>query len=127
MHGDFAAREGAEDLDLGGSITIIATRKVVQMTDDGWDAVVTSGGKGTFLIRRGKGHLSTQCPLLCYEIRRIDAGSHDDQHDRPKYGQEFGGRSGGDEVARQPAGIAVSACAFHSPPRGCDRDERGTP
>lgn len=119
--GQVVAPKGCDALDLCvQSLTVIETRKVVQTTDEGWDAVVTSGGKGTFLIRRRKGRLSAQCPLLCYEIRRSDAGSRDGQ---------FGGQSGGDAAARQPtpAAIAVSACAFRNPPRGCDRDERETP
>jgi hypothetical protein len=90
------------------SVTVTATKKVVQTTDDGLDAVVTSAGKGTFLIRRRKGG---PCPLLCYEVRRIHTG----------------GQSGGDGVARQPADVTMSACAFRNPPSGCDRDERGTP
>jgi hypothetical protein len=96
------------------SATVIASMNVVQMSHDSRDAVVRSVGKGTFLIRHRKDHLSSQCPFLGYEVRRIDV-------------VDYHGQSGGDVVARQPAGIAVSACAYRSPPQGCDRDERGMP
>ena len=106
------------------SVTVIASVNAIQLTGDSRDAVVRSAVNGTFLIRQRKVRPSSQCPLLCYEVRRIDVGV---QQDRPEYAQESGGQSGGDVFTHQPTGITVSACAFHSPPRGCDRDERGTP
>jgi hypothetical protein len=79
-----APRKGSGEADLRvQSVTVVAARKVVQQTDDALDAVVTSAGKGTFLIRRRKEHLSSPCPLLCYEVRRIDGGAHQGLHDRP--------------------------------------------
>ena len=49
------------------SVTILAIKKVVRLVDSTWDAMETSVGKRTFLIRRRKDRLSSQCPLLCYE------------------------------------------------------------
>lgn len=120
MAGMFSTREGPEGSGVGmGSLTVIASNKAMQVTDDRWDAVVTSNDKGIFLIRRQKGHLSSQCPFLCYEVRCITTGDHGSQ--------KSGGQSGDEGFARHPAAAAVSACAFHTPPRGCDRDERETP
>ena len=120
MEGTFATRKGTENSDPdAGNLTVIATKRAMRITDHGWDAVITSSGKGTFLIRRRKDALSSQCPFFGYEVRCIAANSH--------LGQETERQSGGDVVTRQPAAAMVAACAFHSPPRGCDRDERGTP
>ena len=66
--GQFAVREKAEGADVRvRSVTIIATRKIAQLMDSTWDAVVTSVGREICFIRRRKERLSSQCPLLCYE------------------------------------------------------------
>ncbi len=53
-------------------MTAIATRKVVQLRDSAWDAVVKSVDKGTFFIRRRKELLSGACPLRGYEVCRVE-------------------------------------------------------
>jgi hypothetical protein len=118
--GQRAAREESEGSDLRvRNVTVIATRKVDQLMDGAWDTVVTSGGKGTFLIRRRKDRLSSQCPLLCYEVRRIDVGGHSGQCDRPEHDRESDGQSGDEGIARRPAAVTVSARASDSPQWGC--------
>ena len=113
--GNLMAQEGAEGSDLRvQSVTVIPTRKVVQLMDGTWNAVVTSGGKiTTFLIRHRKDHVAGQCPLLSYEIRSVDVIAHHGQYDRPDHGQEADVRSGDESVARRPAVAALSACAAH--------------
>lgn len=59
-----------------GRITVLASHTVNQLTDgSGWNAVVTSTtGRGTFWVRHRPNHKPAQCPLLDYEVRRIDTG-----------------------------------------------------
>ena len=110
------------------NMTVVPTRKVVQLTDGVCDAVVTSGTKGTFIIRRRKDRLSNSCPLFCCEIRRIDVGGHSGQSDRSDHEQATEGRSGDEGMmTHRPVAAAASACAYHIAPRDRDRDERGTP
>ena len=63
------ARAGTEGADLRvQSVTRIATKKVAQLINGKWNAVVKSVGKGIFLIRRRRDRLASQCPLLRYEV-----------------------------------------------------------
>jgi len=90
-------------------ITVIATRKVVQLTDDMGDAMVTTAdSKGTFLVRRRQDRLPNACPLLCYEVRRLEVVGHRDQSDRPEYGQESDGPSRDENFVRRQAAVAGS-------------------
>ena len=75
------ARKWSEGLDLSmRNITVIATSKIAQLMDGTWDTVLTSVGRGTFLIHRRTDGFSSQCPLLCYDVRRIDgAGCRADE------------------------------------------------
>ena len=72
------ARAGAAGADVRvQSVTLMATRKVAQLMNSTWDAVVTSVGKETFRIRRRKDRLSSQCPLRCYESElRVSTDEH---------------------------------------------------
>ena len=67
------------------SISVIETRSFSQLTNGTWNAVVTSGGKGTFLIRRQKDPLSGECPLLCYDVRNIDGEDRHTSGDQPAH------------------------------------------
>lgn len=53
-------------------VGMLPTRRVAQAIGHAWNAVVTSNGRGTLLIRRRNAHPSNPCPLLRYEVRRID-------------------------------------------------------
>ena len=114
------ARKRAEGSDPRvQSVTVIAARKVAQLTGSTWNAVVTSGGNGTFLVRRRKDRLSSQCPLLCYEVRSIEPIRHYGPHDRLERGKESDGQSGDESIARHPAAVTVSARASDSPRWDC--------
>ena len=52
----------------------VASTVTVQLTDKTWDAVVTSRGKGTFLMRRRRDQQKGECLFDSCEIRRIDDG-----------------------------------------------------
>ncbi len=54
--------------------TLVPARTVVHWKGDVMETVMTSSDKGTFLIRHLKEARSGSCPLLRYEILRIDAG-----------------------------------------------------
>ena len=54
-------------------VTVLPSNACVQETADGVDAVVTIKGRGRFLVRGRNGdHPHGRCPLLRYDIRRID-------------------------------------------------------
>jgi hypothetical protein len=55
------------------SISVVAARKVAQLTDGTWNVVLTAADKGTFLIRGRKDGAASSCPLHEFEVRRIDA------------------------------------------------------
>lgn len=54
-------------------ISAIPCRVAAQVTDGVWNAVVTTLGRGTFLIRRRERSQAAACPLQAYEIRHIAA------------------------------------------------------
>ena len=67
---------------LNGSVqnlTVISSKMVAQMTDSTWHAMLTSVGKGKFLIRRRKNRTANACPLLNYDVRHIDADGRESQ------------------------------------------------
>lgn len=51
----------------------IPSRLAAQATDGVWNAVVTTLGRGTLLIRRREDGPACACPLRAYEIRTIAA------------------------------------------------------
>lgn len=51
--------------------SIVPSHLAAQVTDGVWNAVVTTLGKGTLLIRRPKNLPANTCALLAYEIRYI--------------------------------------------------------
>jgi hypothetical protein len=56
-------------------VTLLPSVACVRETEEGVDAVVSIGGRATFLVRRRKGaQPHGQCPLLCFDIRRIADG-----------------------------------------------------
>ena len=55
--------------------SVIPSCLTTQVTEGVWNAVVTTPGKGTFLIRRQKDQSTQPCPLRAYEIRYIEAVS----------------------------------------------------
>ena len=52
-------------------VSVIPSRLAAQVTDGVWNAVVTTLGKGTFLIRCPKDRPVLACPLRAYEVRHI--------------------------------------------------------
>ena len=54
-----------------GNLVAIPGRLAAQETDGVWHAVVSTQGKGTFLVRRREGWAAAACPLRAYEIRFI--------------------------------------------------------
>lgn len=52
----------------------VSSRLAAQETNGVWNAVVTTFGKGTFLIRRATILPANACPLRAYEVRHIAAG-----------------------------------------------------
>lgn len=64
------------------SFSVIPSRLAAQVTDGIWNAVVTTLGKGTFLIRRREGSLAAACPLRGFEIRYIPADPFPDRNRR---------------------------------------------
>jgi len=58
-----------------GHFSIIPSRMAAQVTDGVWNAVVTTLGKGTFLIRHATNLPANACPLRAYEIRYIEVVS----------------------------------------------------
>ena len=62
-------------------VSVIPSRLAAQVTDGVWNAVVTTLGKGTFLIRRREMQ-ATACPLRAYEIRHIAADPSPDRNRR---------------------------------------------
>lgn len=54
-------------------VSIIPSRLAAQVTDGVWNAVVTTLGKGTFLIRGPQDRPVHACPLRAYEIRYVAA------------------------------------------------------
>ena len=67
-----AVRENGQHFLQVQRVTILPSHAHLQETMDGVDVVVTTPGRGTFLIRERKDHPRSQCPLLRYEIRRIN-------------------------------------------------------
>ena len=61
--------------------SVIPSRVAAQVADGVWNAVVTTLGKGTFLIRRREMQ-ATACPLRAYEIRHIAADPSPDRNRR---------------------------------------------
>ena len=55
------------------NFSVIPSRLVAQVTEGVWNAVVTTLGKGTFLIRRSKNLPANACPLRAYEVRHVEA------------------------------------------------------
>ena len=53
--------------------SVIPSRLAAQVTDGVWNAVVTTLGKGTFLIRSPQDRPAHACPLRAYEIRHVAA------------------------------------------------------
>ncbi len=51
--------------------SVVPGRLAAQVTDGEWNAVVTTLGRGTFLIRRREGVPGSACPLRAFEIRHI--------------------------------------------------------
>ena len=49
------------------SVTVLAIRKVAQLMDSTWDALVLSLGPGQLHLRRRKDAAARPCPLLWYE------------------------------------------------------------
>lgn len=62
-------------------VSVMPSRLAAQVTDGVWNAVVTTLGKGTFLIRRRE-MLAATCPLRAYEIRHIAADPPPDRNRR---------------------------------------------
>ena len=69
----FMADKGAT-MGVSG-VSVIPSRLAAQVTDGVWNAVVTTLGKGTFLIRRRKNQPANRCPLRSYEVRHIEVVS----------------------------------------------------
>ena len=53
--------------------SVIPSRLAAQVADGVWNAVVTTLGKGTFLIRGPQDRPVQACPLRAYEIRHVAA------------------------------------------------------
>ncbi len=69
------AHMGPENSDTSvQNLAIIPSQMATQARDGKLDVVLTAIGKGTFLIRRGNSQPANTCPLLSYEVRRIDPG-----------------------------------------------------
>ena len=69
----FMADQGSTTCASG--VSVIPSRLAAQVTDGVWNAVVTTLGKGTFLIRRRKNQPANRCPLRSYEVRHIEVVS----------------------------------------------------
>lgn len=54
------------------ALSVISGRLAAQVTDGAWNAVVTTTGKGTFLIRRLTESAGV-CSLRAYDVRFIPA------------------------------------------------------
>ena len=72
----FMADQGSTTCASG--VSAISSRLAAQVTDGVWNAVVTTLGKGTFLIRRRETRAAA-CPLRAFEIRFIAADPHRDR------------------------------------------------
>jgi len=55
--------------------SIISSHLAAQVTEGGWNAVVTTLAKGTFLVRRLKELPADACPLRAYDVRHVAAYS----------------------------------------------------
>ena len=53
--------------------SVIPSRLAAQVADGVWNAVVTSFGRGTILVRRRAGLPASACPLRAYEVRHVPA------------------------------------------------------
>ena len=56
-----------------------SARNLVQASSGLKDVVLTSDGKTSFHIRRKGKQVASQCPLLGYEVRRIEPGKRIDR------------------------------------------------
>ena len=59
--------------------TTASVRNLVQASSKLKDVVLTSDGKTSFLVRRKGKQVARQCPLLGYEVRRIESGKQTDR------------------------------------------------
>lgn len=66
-----AFREGLGATLQASEGTILPSRLATQVEEGLWNAVVTTRGRGMFLIRRREGVPADACPLTVYEIRHI--------------------------------------------------------
>ena len=51
---------------------LVPSQRLLSETYDTGEVVLTTAGHGTFLIRRRKSSSANRCPLLDYEVCRID-------------------------------------------------------
>lgn len=64
-----AFREGLGATLQASEGTVLPSLLATQVEEGAWSAVVTTRGRGMFLIRRREGVQADACPLTAYEIR----------------------------------------------------------
>ena len=104
-----AVRENERHVLQVQRVDILSSHAHVQETMDGVDVVVTTPGRGTFLIRKRTGdHPHSRCPLLGFEIRRIDDDTPR-QDDRSRGASRCERTSDGPGRRAEPMAVAVDA------------------
>lgn len=64
------------------ALSVVPSRLAAQGTDGVWNAVVTTHGKGTFLIRCAPNLPADTCPLRAYDVRWFPAASQSDPQEK---------------------------------------------
>ena len=100
---------GCEGLDVTvRNLTRLPSQRKIRAPGSAADIVLTSAGKETFLVRRRKNPPPDQCPLLGYEVRRIDGDDRPRRKPDPTKAKAPSGHPEGREACRELLMLALA-------------------